>query len=178
MTVEIDQTISHIETLYQSLTGNEPPKGTSPFAPIPPEVDAQAYVEERLAQLAELMKGTTAGTMAPTVAWPPPIAICETATEILVSFDLAGVPREGVEVCLVDGLLMVSGHRPAPWTNGHKGAVPRVAEPPFGAFRRTVALPAGIASDKLTAQMKDGVLEIGIPRDQKAAPRKQSVAVK
>jgi HSP20 family protein len=38
----------------------------------------------------------------------------------------------------------------------------------YGAFSRTIALPAAVQADKATAQLKDGVLEITIPKSEKA----------
>ena len=39
----------------------------------------------------------------------------------------------------------------------------------YGAFMRSIALPAPVQAEKATAQLKDGVLEITIP---KSAPAK------
>jgi len=76
--------------------------------------------------------------------------------------DLPGVSRDQVEVSVQDNVLTVSGRRPPPVGNGHR---PRVSEQPFGLFRRLIQLPAGLRTGELGAHLKEGVLEIRIPRE-------------
>ena len=38
----------------------------------------------------------------------------------------------------------------------------------YGAFSRTVPLPSAVQSDKAEAKLKDGILEITIPKSEKA----------
>ncbi|MCU0895727.1 MAG: Hsp20/alpha crystallin family protein [Rhodospirillales bacterium] len=54
----------------------------------------------------------------------------------------------------------------------------RINERTFGSFSRSIALPAGIDADAISASFKNGVLTITIPRTQEAAQEAKRVAVK
>jgi len=51
------------------------------------------------------------------------------------------------------------------------------AERFFGRFQRTVALPAPVAADKVTAQYQDGILTVTLPKTEEAKPRRIDVNV-
>ena len=51
------------------------------------------------------------------------------------------------------------------------------AERFFGRFQRTVSLPTQVASDKVKAQYKDGVLSITLPKAEEAKPKQIDVNV-
>jgi len=176
--MEIDNAIQQIERLYHSITGkNPPPVGDTPFAPIPPEANAQRFVEDRLNQLLALMNSRQPQP-GQTNTWTPPMTVWETEKEVVVSFELAGVPRDAVEVSVVEKLLVVTGRRDEPWGRDNAQAHPHVNERPFGMFSRTVPLPPTTVPDKLAAEMKNGVLEVHIPMERKNEPVKQTIPVK
>ena len=121
---------------------------------------------ELVAQLGVGLRAT------PATAWAPPISVWETDKEIVTSFDLAGVSRESVEVAVIQGQLVVTGHRPAPWTNGNTEARLQTNECWFGPFRRTVPLRPEAQSEELIAKVVDGVLEVRMPRSTDPAVKR------
>lgn len=170
---EIDHAIEQVEHLYRSLTGHDAPVAEAPYAPIPPERDPVDYVD---AQVERLLMALAPLPPAPRpMPWTPPITARDNDAELCIDVDLPGVPREAVDVSVTRNLLVVSGHREL----DHDGAHWRVAgsERPFGAFRRVVALPDGVALDRLTAEMKNGVLEIRVPRATPTNPEPMVVPV-
>jgi len=175
----IDAVIANVKRLYQTVTGNSPPPDrATAFAPIPPEVDPETHVAQRMDQLLSVL-GVQPATQSrlPLGAFPPPLALWETDKEIVVSIELAGIARDRVEVAVTDDLLVVTGHRPTPWTNGDANARVIACERAFGPLRRVVALPRGVQADKLSAACKDGVLEIRIARPVEATPPKKTIPV-
>ena len=99
----------------------------------------------------------------------------ESTTEIVVWIELAGVPREAIDIAVAQNLLSVSGRRSA--TAAENGELRlRGSERPQGAFRRMIALPMGLDPAQMTAQTKDGLLEIRIPRS--SASQAHLIAVK
>ena len=157
---EIDHAIEQVEHLYRSLTGHDAPVAEAPYAPIPPERDPVDYVDAQVERL--LMALAPLPPVSPALPWTPPITVRDSDAEMCIDVDLPGVPREAASVSVTGNLLVVSGHREPV----HDTAEWRVAgsERPFGAFRRVLALPDGVALDRLTAEMKSGVLEIRVPR--------------
>ncbi len=162
MTHSVDETIEQIERLYQSVTGQEAPApADTPFAAIPPEKDPEAHVGEQIDRLLASLS-QVGGRPGTAMGWTPAISVWHGPTELLITVDLPGVAREGLRVRLAHGLLEVSGTRPIPSPDGPREL--RYAEPPFGACRRMIPVPADVAADQLQAQLKDGVLVVRIPR--------------
>ena len=169
--IEIDDAIRQVETLYRTVTGREVPQSETAYAPIPPENDPQRHVETQIERLLAAM-GRPA---LPERGWTPPIEVWESGTEIVVWIELAGVPREAIDIAVAQNLLSVSGRRSqAPTENGDLRL--RGSERPQGAFRRVIALPMGLDPAQMNAQMKDGLLEIRIPRS--SASQAHLIAVK
>jgi HSP20 family protein len=176
--IEIDETIGQVEELYRALTGKELPHLEGPYAPIPAEQDPAAHVklqmDRLLSALAEPTSQAAIHAKVVTQPWTPFVSSCETSTEYVVFVDLPGVSREKLEVTTDKGILAISGERPMLNTNGNRGRL--VAEPPFGPFRRNVALPSGLKTSEMTAHLKDGVLELRIPRNGDSSSRTVPVA--
>jgi HSP20 family protein len=95
-------------------------------------------------------------------AWSPPadLEVSKVGARVLV--ELAGVPRESIQVRIHGRLLEVSGRREAPRAPGdthyHR------AEIYFGDFRRAVELPWDADASSIEAQFKDGMLSIRLRR--------------
>jgi HSP20 family molecular chaperone IbpA len=157
----IDETIRQVETLYRSLTGGEPPQVDQPYAPIPPEREPAQYVEEQLGQLMSALEQKQP-TSAPAVPWMPPMTVWDSAREIVIALEVPGVPREAVEVAVIQNLLTVSGQRPLPEGIGSEHRR-RLVERPVGPFRRMIPLPQGVLVDQMSAHLREGVLTIRMP---------------
>jgi len=168
----IDETIEHVERLYQTVTGRDAPAVETPYAPIPAEKDPSQHVEEQMSRLIDLLGQVRLGPAeAPT--WAPPVSVWETEAEVLVCVDLPGLRRENVEVVAQGNTLTVTGSRP-PDRDGYRL---RSSEGGLGTFRRTFFVPGGIRGPEPSAQMRDGVLEIRFPRPPSTGNRPRPVPV-
>ncbi len=171
--VEIDEAIERTEKLYRAMTGEDAPRASeSAYAPIPAEKDPTRYVEEQVDRLLGMLRMTPGRALAaPSV---PPLSVWESDQEILVLLDLPGVTRDRVEVSVQGSVLTVSGERPL--------AVPeelrlRINERPLGAFRRALWIPAGARSAEAAVNMREGVLEIRIPKEPVPVPSVKKLSV-
>ena len=90
--------------------------------------------------------------------WAPPADLVVTECGARVLLELAGVPRESVQVSLKGQTLEIHGRRvpPAELSGAHYHR----AEIFFGDFRRVVELPWEADADSVTATFRDGMLEI------------------
>jgi HSP20 family protein len=170
--MELDEAIGQVSQLYRTVTGRDMPETDVPFAPIPAEKDPVQHVQEQVDRLVGLLNG---GPSTPRAAapWVPPIAIYESAHEVLVALDVPGMNRDRIDVHLEAGLLVVSGQRvPSP----AEGQTLRHAEARFGMFRRVVPLPPGLRTTDMSARLDRGVLEVRIPRDGANGVRQVAVA--
>lgn len=175
---EVDKAIREVEKLYRAVTGNDVPALESPYAAIPAEQDPATYVKHQLdrllAALAEPASQMALQANAHARPWSPPVSLCESSTDFVVSVDLPGVGRERIQVRVEGGYLIVTGQRPAAINNARREQF--FAEQPYGSFHRTVALPSGLKTSEMTAQLKDGVLGVRIPRNGDASARTVPVA--
>lgn len=104
-----------------------------------------------------------------TAAFLADMDICETDDAIEITLDVPGLKRDDIEIDLSGDRLCVTGKRE--WKDEKKQKDYYRAERGYGEFSRTVRLPAEVDASKVKADLKDGVLEIHVP---KAAAAKQS----
>lgn len=107
--------------------------------------------------------------------WTPNVDIVEDEKEFLIKADLPDMKREEVKVTVDDNVLTMSGERRHEKEEKNK-RYHRV-ECEYGSFTRSFTLPPGTLGDKVSAEFKDGVLRVHLPKDAKSAAGK-SVEIK
>jgi HSP20 family protein len=101
--------------------------------------------------------------------WNPAVDILEEEHEFVVKAELPEVKREDVKVTVENGVLTISGERKM--EKEEKNKKYHRVEREYGSFLRSFTLPAAASSDKITAEFKDGLLKVRVPKDAKAAPK-------
>jgi HSP20 family protein len=102
--------------------------------------------------------------------WLPAVDVWETDSELVLSFDLPGIPEDKVAVELDDNILTVTGERER--TQEHSSDRFYRFERRFGQFSRSVTLPTGVKEEDIKAEYKDGVLEIRVPKPAEQKPKR------
>ena len=118
----------------------------------------------RLFTLADALFGERASAVpAPeTQSWSPPVDVTETEATYELRAELPGVNGNEVKVVVRDGLLTLSGERPGvPVAEGTKV---HLTERRFGAFQRRFSLPKDADGERVSAEFKNGVLTIAVPK--------------
>ncbi len=102
----------------------------------------------------------------------PPVDIYETQAGLVVMADLPGVSKENLDVRVENGLLTIRGrtHSAAP-----AEAIYREFE--LANFFRQFELSDKVDQDKITAELKHGVLTLNLPKAEAAKPRQIEVKV-
>jgi HSP20 family molecular chaperone IbpA len=120
--------------------------------------------------LREVQRGKGFRTAVPEV-WRPRVNLYETQECFFVCVELAGMPRERIDVHAEPGLLVVRGHREKPSQvecpvgRGETSDVGvHLMEIDSGDFERRVSLPTSVAVEHIDATYKDGYLWITLPR--------------
>ena len=134
-------------------------------------------LQSRMARLFGLTpaRTTNGDTEALTVAqWAPSVDITEDEREYLVKTDLPEVKKEDVKVTVENGVLTITGERK--FEKEEKDKKYHRIERSYGNFLRSFALPDGADGTKVSAEFKDGVLKVHLPKSEKAKPK--SVEVK
>ena len=105
------------------------------------------------------------------IGWSPLVDIEEQDDAYLIEAELPGVRKEDVKVEVVGNELLITGEL----TETERKGVIRKRMRPTGRFHYQVALPASVTADKVEAKLHDGVLEIRVPKIEKAARRQIQV---
>jgi HSP20 family protein len=111
-----------------------------------------------------------------TADWVPSVDINEFDDKFQLFVDVPGVDPKEVEITLEAGVLTITGERFAQAEKSGENIVSRRAERGTGRFYRRFILPETVDADKVRATDRHGVLEIMIPKQAKAQPRRIKVA--
>ena len=110
--------------------------------------------------------------------WAPRVDVREEDGRYLILADVPGVNPADIDISMDKGVLTIKGERKSEATADgadKSGAKLTRVERRYGAFQRSFALPDSADADAITANGKNGVLEIAIPKKAQAAPRKIAV---
>jgi HSP20 family protein len=94
-------------------------------------------------------------------AWVPATDIFAREDDLVLRVELAGVHPEDVDITFSQGTLTVSGQRLTELGAADEDSF-FVRERPYGAFRRSITLPAGTSESDISAEFVDGLAEITV----------------
>jgi HSP20 family protein len=112
----------------------------------------------------------------PADAWTPTSEALTKGDDLVIRVELPGVKPEDIEITFMDGVLTVSGERER--AAGEEEATFHVRERYYGAFRRSMTLPAGVNEDDISASIYDGVVEITVSGGGTGAPKPRRIQLK
>jgi HSP20 family protein len=101
--------------------------------------------------------------------WAPSCDIFETVEDYQVKAELPGVRKDDVKVTCADGMLRIEGERKQ--EKEEKGRKLHRVERFHGSFMRSFVMPPNVDDAKITAEFKDGLLLVRLPKTEKAAPK-------
>ena len=105
--------------------------------------------------------------------WCPAVDVSESEKELLVSADLPGVDSKDVEITVKENILTLTGERKT--EKEDKGESYHRVERAYGSFSRSFVLPSTVDETKVSAEYKDGVLRVHLPKREEVQPRKIEV---
>ncbi|MFN0169349.1 MAG: Hsp20/alpha crystallin family protein [Bryobacteraceae bacterium] len=108
--------------------------------------------------------------------WSPAVDIAETEEALVLKADLPDVKLEDIEVRVENEALTLKGERRFEKEEKSKGY--HRIERSFGTFMRTFAVPPSVEADKVSADYRNGVLTVTLPKKEAAKPRQVKVQVK
>lgn len=107
--------------------------------------------------------------------WQPAVEIFETESEVVVRVELPGVDPKTVDITVAEDALTIKGeHRTEQESKGRNYFRRELR---YGAFLRSLALPAGVHGDQAKAAFKNGILEITVPKSERAKPKAVKVEI-
>ncbi len=111
-----------------------------------------------------------------TADWVPAVDINEFDDKFQLFVDVPGVDPKDVEITLENSVLTITGERFPTAEKDGESIVRRRAERGSGRFYRRFILPETVDAEKVKATDRHGVLEIAIPKQAKAQPRRIEIA--
>ena len=108
-------------------------------------------------------------------AWTPAVDILEKGDDLVIRAEVPGIERDAIDVKVEDNTLILSGERARETEDDDTQAYRR--ERVYGSFVRSFTLPKTVDATRITAEYKNGVLEITIPKAEEAKPRRIEIKV-
>jgi HSP20 family protein len=103
----------------------------------------------------------------------PTVDIFETEPALTLVLEMPGVDKSHVDVSIENGVLTVQGRLDF---SKYEGLQPVYTEYNVGDYRRSFSLSSKIDQNKISAEMKEGVLTLVLPKAEEAKPRRISIS--
>lgn len=107
--------------------------------------------------------------------WAPFVDVMETEEEFQIRAELPGLEKKDVKLSMEGGVLTISGHREQ--EKEEKGKRYHRIERAYGSFARSFAVPDAVEEQKVTADFKNGLLTVRLPKSEKTRPKSIEVTV-
>jgi HSP20 family protein len=107
----------------------------------------------------------------PGMTYQPNVDICDCGAEVMLVADIPGARKDGIDVSFEDGILSLQAAVPPRELPGR----PVCQEYGIGDYRRSFRLGEDFDASQITAEYRDGVLTIRVPRLATVRPRKIEV---
>lgn len=106
--------------------------------------------------------------------WRPAANIVENDQEFTIRADLPEVKREDIQISVDNGIVTISGERRVEKSSDDEKEHRR--ETYYGSFSRSFGLPDNVDVSAISAESKDGVLTVHLPKATKT--EKQPISIK
>lgn len=110
-----------------------------------------------------------------TGVWMPPIDLSETADKVTVKAEIPGIDPKEIDISIQGNTLRIKGEKKE--EKEEKGRNYYRMERCYGSFSRTIDLPASVDANKITAEYRNGVLEITMQKKEEVKPKQIPVKV-
>ena len=107
--------------------------------------------------------------------WAPLVDITEDDKEYLIKAELPEVKKEDIKLTVDEDVLTITGERK--YEKEEKGKKYHRVERAYGSFMRSFTLPEDAEGSKVSAECKDGLLKVHLPKSEKAKPKSIEVKV-
>jgi len=107
--------------------------------------------------------------------WSPAVDILEAEGDIILKAELPGVDLDAIDIQIRDNVLTLRGERT--FEDEVKKEHYYRIERSYGSFTRSFTLPSTIDQARVQAQLRDGILEVKLPKRDSALPRSITVEV-
>lgn len=108
--------------------------------------------------------------------WIPNFEIRRNKNEYSISAELPGLSKKDIDVSISEGILTVKGERKADENLNPENFLRR--EISYGTFERSFVLSENVDPDKISAEFKNGILKLTIPKVDPPKPEIKQIVIK
>lgn len=105
----------------------------------------------------------------------PTVDIFDKGSEIVLHAELPGIKKEDIDVRVENNVLTLRGKKDRKDEVKEEGYFR--SERVYGTFSRSFSLPTTVNVSKISAEYKDGVLTLTIPKAEEAKPRQIDIKI-
>ena len=106
-------------------------------------------------------------------AWSPSVDIFENKDSLVLEAELPGMSRQDIDLSIENNVITLSGSRH--FEKKNEGDNYHRVERSYGSFTRSFTLPQTVSSENVTAEFKNGVLRVSLPKREETKARKISI---
>ena len=106
-------------------------------------------------------------------SWIPALEVQTDENNVYVRADLPGLKKEDISVTIDDNILTIKGERK--FESEEKNKQYHITERSYGSFERHLNLRTNVDAGNVKANYKEGVLDITIPKSEKAKAKQIAV---
>jgi HSP20 family protein len=114
------------------------------------------------------------GSSIATSLWTPAVDIKEEESQFVLMADVPGVDPKSIDVTMEGGVITIKGERKPDPEQGKNGY--RRVERRYGTFYRRFSLPDYADAERISAKCNNGVLQVIVPKQEKAQPKRITVS--
>lgn len=105
----------------------------------------------------------------------PALELRDQGDHYAMSLELPGIDQNAIDIECAEGILTIAGEKRSEGERSTDGYL--ISERSYGSFKRQVALPPDIDADGISANYRDGILELSLKKDAKAAARVRKIPI-
>jgi HSP20 family protein len=124
-------------------------------------------------EMSRFMNGLLEGSNRSNQAWIPALDAWETESDVVYALDLPGIPEDKISVELDDGALTITAERER--TQEESDERFYRFERRYGTFSRTFGVPQGVSESDVSADYRNGVLEVHVKKPEQPKPKRIQV---
>ena len=107
--------------------------------------------------------------------WTPFLDMSEAKDNFVVKAEVPGMDAKDIAISLTGDVLTIKGEKKQEKEEKEEDC--HLVERSYGAFSRSVRLPAEVESSKIKASYKNGILKITLPKSEKVKAKEVKIKV-
>lgn len=120
-------------------------------------------------QMDHLFEEVTNNGLTESALWKPAVELKDAEDQLVLRAQLPGIAAQDVDISVTRDLVSIAGEYRTENQGEEKGIYH--SEFRYGQFKRVISLPVAIQNDKVTADFKDGILTLHLPKVDEAVNR-------